>query len=200
MGMDISGKNPKINVSSTEFPMLEKWEDKSWPEREKSKDWKKEQKQYWEEDQKWNDANPGIYFRNNVWWWRPLWNYCAFIDDYYHNGKLISQEIHSSGHHNDGAGLESQEAALLGVSLMSSLEDGTFDSFNKEYQRKLNELPDDDCGRCNNNNRGHHKKKDCQGCDGKGTKPSMGKCYPFAKENVERFAQFCIESGGFEIW
>ena len=45
MGMDISGKNPKINVSTTEFPMLEKWENKTWPEREKSKDWEKEQKQ-----------------------------------------------------------------------------------------------------------------------------------------------------------
>ena len=22
----------------------------------------------------------GEYFRNNVWWWRPLWDYCCEVD------------------------------------------------------------------------------------------------------------------------
>ena len=25
----------------------------------------------------------GKYFRSNVWWWRPLWNYTAEIDRFY---------------------------------------------------------------------------------------------------------------------
>ena len=25
----------------------------------------------------------GEYFRNNVWWWRPLWDFVAQIDELY---------------------------------------------------------------------------------------------------------------------
>ena len=28
-----------------------------------------------------HDKNPGLYFRNNVWWWRPLWTYVVVICD-----------------------------------------------------------------------------------------------------------------------
>ena len=31
---------------------------------------------------KYVDETPGIYFRNNVWWWRPLWMFiCENCDD-----------------------------------------------------------------------------------------------------------------------
>ena len=51
------------------------------------------------------DENPGVYFRNNVWWWRPLWDFvCMQCDDFmtesqkmggsYNDGKLIDQVIH----------------------------------------------------------------------------------------------------------
>ena len=108
MGMDVSGKNPQINVSSSKFPMIEKWENVNWGERSKNPEWKKDQSQYWKEDEEWNKVNCGIYFRNNCWWWRPLWDYCANIAP-----DLISDELWDSGHHNDGAGLEANDAAKL---------------------------------------------------------------------------------------
>ena len=29
----------------------------------------------------------GEYFRNNVWWWRPLWDFVAHIDELYSEEK-----------------------------------------------------------------------------------------------------------------
>jgi len=162
MGMDVSGLDPTINKSRKDFPMLTKWEDKTWPEREEDKNWDKEKEQYWKEDNEWNKANPGIYFRNNCWWWRPLWDFCA-----YHCPDLISDDIHNGGHYNDGKGLNADSAAKLGVQLLSLIEDGTVAAHQKEV-----ELDQED--------------KEYK--------------YPFDVENVKAFADFCIQSGGFEIW
>lgn len=195
MGMDVSGKNPQINVSSSKFPMIEKWENVNWGERSKNPEWKKDQSQYWKEDEEWNKVNCGIYFRNNCWWWRPLWDYCANIAP-----DLISDELWDSGHHNDGAGLEANDAAKLGVILMTSIEDGTCERYHEAHIDKLKALPKETCHMCNGNNHGNSKKKDCKRCEGKGEVDNFSTNYPFHPDNVKRFANFCIQSGGFEIW
>ena len=165
MGMDVSGNNPKFNKTIDEFPTLFKWKNKGWDER-KGKKWEKDSDKYWSEDDKYNEANPGIYFRNNCWWWRPLWDFCHHIAP-----ELINEEIHSSGHYNDGEGLDSDDAAKLGVKLMTTIEDGTAEHYQKEVEL-INEQKEAD-----------------------GNKFT----YPFSVENVERFAKFCLESGGFSI-
>jgi hypothetical protein len=195
MGMDVSGKNPKINSEPDMYPIRAKWESINWGDRN-TEEWKKEQKQYWEEDNGFNKDNPGIYFRNNCWAWRPLWNYCFILD----GQELISKDTFDSGHYNDGAGLNSNDAAKLGVKLMASIEDGSCLEYQQAYEHKISQLPVDKCGVCNNNNRGNSKKKDCNRCEGKGTTQSMKSNYPFDVENVRDFARFCIESGGFSIW
>jgi len=161
MGMDVSGLNPKINKSIGDFPTLEKWDAIPWGERNKD-EWEKVQEDYWKEYEQFNKANVGIYFRNNCWWWRPLWDFCA-----YHCPELISEETHKSGHYNDGAGLNAEDAAKLGLKLLVLIEDGIASEHQKEIE--LTEESDD-----------YH--------------------YPFSVENVEKFANFCIQSGGFEIW
>ena len=40
---------------------------------------------------------------------------------------------------------------------------------------------------------------DCNGCKGTGKKDDWDKSYPFSENNVRRFANFCLNSGGFEI-
>ena len=42
--------------------------------------------------------------------------------------------------------------------------------------------------------------RDCNVCEGTGKVKSFSAHYPFDVDNVEEFAKFCIESGGFEIW
>ena len=41
--------------------------------------------------------------------------------------------------------------------------------------------------------------KDCTRCSQTGKTENFNKHYPFDSRNVEEFAHFCIESGGFEI-
>ena len=61
MGFDLYGMNPNIKKDSVKPPAI---------------DWKhsteKEKKKYFKISNQWEADNVGVYFRNNVWWWRPL--------------------------------------------------------------------------------------------------------------------------------
>ena len=61
MGFDLYGMNPNIKKDSVRPPAI---------------DWKhsteKEKKKYFKISNQWEADNVGVYFRNNVWWWRPL--------------------------------------------------------------------------------------------------------------------------------
>ena len=84
MGMDVYGLNPKIN-HKVDIPPAP-WDMKyKTPYKELSEE---EQKERTEVTDKYFDAcreneekNKGVYFRNNVWWWRPLWGYVNVVCD-----------------------------------------------------------------------------------------------------------------------
>ena len=196
MGMDVHGLNPKQNKNINEFPVYAKYKKMEFKKRLDILDTdEKLQNTYWVEEDEFNNANKGGYFRNNCWWWRPLWNYCYHVAD-----DIISEELYESGHHNDGAGLNAKDAEWLGERLLDELSEGNTIEYQAEYQQNLDDMPDDDCLICNNNNHGHNKKKDCRRCDSTGKRPNFNKSYEFDVDNVKDFAEFCIESGGFEIW
>ena len=195
MGMDIHGLNPKQNKKLSDFPVYEKFYNMDFKDKWEELDAdEKLKEQYHKEWDNWEASNPGVYFRNNCWWWRPLWDYCFIIAD-----DIISKEVFESGHNNSGAGLNDKDAKLLGNRLMEHIADGRTINYQANYEQYLNDIPDDDCGVCNGNNRGNTKKKDCNRCNGTGKTKSFNKSYPFDVENVEEFAKFCLESGGFEI-
>ena len=205
MGMDVYGKNPKQNKPLSEFPVYYKYEKMEAQDGEDNYDgFKQKQKeldadkklreQYHKEWDEYEKVNVGHYFRNNCWWWRPLWNYCYHIAD-----DLISEELHKSGHHNDGAGLDDKDAKLLGNRLLQQIREGKTIEYQADYQQQLDDLPDDDCMRCNNNNYGNNKKRECKNCNKTGKSENFSKHYPFDVDNVKEFAEFCIQSGGFKI-
>ena len=172
MGMDVHGLSPKQNKTIDKFPILAKYRkmeeehngfQRKWKELDADK---KLMDKYWEEDDEYNKANPGYYFRNNVWWWRPLWDYCYQVAD-----DIIDEKTYESGHHNSGAGLDADGAKALGNRLMQLIADCSVIKYETEYKQNIDDLPDDD----------------------------FNKHYPFDSRNVEEFALFCIESGGFEI-
>ena len=80
MGMDVHGLNPKQNKNINDFPTMKKFDSMDFAEKWKTLD-KDEalRDEYWKEKDEWEESNPGVYFRNNVWWWRPLWNYCLAV-------------------------------------------------------------------------------------------------------------------------
>ena len=200
--MDVYGRNPKQNKPLSEFPVYAKQEKsdevdnidgfkQKWKELDADKEL---MKQYHKEMEEYEQVNVGHYFRNNCWWWRPLWNYCYTIAD-----DLISEELFDSGHHNDGSGLNDEDAKKLGNILMDEIASGRTIQYQASYQQYLDEIPDDDCMRCNNNNHGHNKKKECKSCNKTGKTENFNKRYPFDVDNVENFAKFLLECGGFEI-
>ena len=201
--MDVYGKNPKQNKPLSEFPvyhkykMMEAGEDNYDGFKQKWKELDADEKlkeQYWKEWDEYEKVNVGHYFRNNCWWWRPLWNYCKTIAPF-----LIDDELFENEHSNSGAGLDDKGAKLLGNRLLQQIRENKTIEYQAYYQQSLDDLPDDDCMRCNNNNQGHNKKKECVSCIKTGKSENFNKHYPFDVDNVEDFAKFCLECGGFEI-
>tara|TARA_R110000824_G_scaffold17436_1_gene70727 strand:- start:893 stop:1483 length:591 start_codon:yes stop_codon:yes gene_type:complete len=195
MGFDLSGVKPKMNMKPEELPVYHKYNEMDF-----SKKWKvldnneKLREQYWAEHQKYQDANPGVYFRNNVWWWRPLWQFvCEQFPD------LISDEAAKRGCYNDGYEITEDKALKIGIELTVMLDCGDVQEYSDRHKAELDALPQVNCRVCNNNNRGYKKKKECKCCKQTGLVDDWDKSYPFDVENVREFATFCLESGGFTI-
>jgi len=146
----------------------------------------------------------GEYFRNNVWWWRPLWDYVEEVAP-----ELVANV---SGHTNDGDGLDAEGAETLSKILMIRLSDGSVEAYEKARNVYLESLPNDPCDFCNGMGivqvkegwpdyvEGEITFRDpCNSCQGTKEKPHWEKHYPFSAENVKEFAEFLAESGGFSI-
>lgn len=137
----------------------------------------------------------GEYFRNNCWYWRPLWIYCEFISP-----ELTAKVKHA--HTNDGDGLGREDAIALSKVLQTSVEDGTCKLWRDAYYRKLESLPMKPCWLCKATGirDDYCVKGVCNGCHGSGKRKHDATSYPFEVENVREFAGFLVDSGGFEIW
>lgn len=76
----------------------------------------------------------GVYFRNSVWWWRPLWEYC----------EVVAPELTKSVKYaqtNDGDGLGIEKSLLLSNLLLNEVKSGRTAEYEARYQQKLAELP-----------------------------------------------------------
>jgi hypothetical protein len=160
-------------------------------------------------------SDKGSYFRNNVWYWHPLWDYCLNL-----HGDIAGAVEH--GHSNDGDGLDGDEAHELGFRLMMDIERGTTAEYEREYNAHLASLPTSDCPWCEGTGirtddvgvehemptralndsdailfgRTHGW---CNGCNASGVRLAWETNYPFTVENVREFAEFLLDCGGFEI-
>ncbi|WJZ48481.1 hypothetical protein [Actinomycetia phage DSL-LC01] len=157
----------------------------------------------------------GEYFRNNVWWWRPLWDYCLEVAP-----DLAGKVEH--GHSNDGDGLDAEDAVALSKRLLDLIESGETEEYELRYREQQASLPRNKCDLCG----GTGVRRDavgvqygmpdkeldqalavlvrrthgwCNGCGGEGQVDHIALSYPFSVENVREFAEFLAESGGFKI-
>ena len=195
MGMDVYGKNPKINTKEGDFPVYEKYKNMEYKQKWNELDTEEDlTDKYFEELAKVESINKGIHLRSSVWSWRPLWNYCYAVAD-----DIIDEVTYQKGHENSGAGLNSKDARLLGNRLLQQIREGKTIQYQASYEQYLNDLPDEDCVVCKNNNRGHRKKKECKVCKKTGKKTNFNKSYEFDIDHVKEFAEFLLECGGFEI-
>ena len=145
-----------------------------------------------------NDSEEAGYFRNNVWWWRPLWNYI-------YEEKLINDEQYEQGGYNNGFIINKLQAQRMGIKLKHLVSQGKVKEYAEEYKKECDDLPDEPCPHCETTGKreweegGKKVLKTCNACHGKGSKRPWATCYPFSIDNVEEFANFCIASGGFSI-
>lgn len=164
-------------------------------------------------------SDVGEYFRNNVWWWRPLADYCITTAP-----DICDRCKH--WHSNDGDGLSGPSSVELADKLQATIDDGSCAKYAEEYDKEMAALPSEPCRWCDSTgvrkdnvgvDQGQSEKEIslangffknhprfgqtgwCNGCDGTGAKENWGKSYPFSVENVQEFTNFLRESGGFSI-
>ena len=155
MGFDVYGLKP-INPNNLVKPTID-WEVKHT---------EKEKRKYFDALDKYESEVVGHYFRNNVWFWRPLWMFvCKNCSD------ILSEKNMEMGTYNDGHKISKTKATRIGKRLKKLLRDGTA----KDFEKLNNSEFDND-----------------------GNKIEVS--YPFYADNVERFAEFCMNSGGFLIY
>ena len=89
---------------------------------------KEEQDKYWEQLQEFRTQNPGVYFRANLWSWRPIAMIIASVTELYgfeHDEKFLNQL-----HYNDGGGLKTQAECDKLANFMESYIENHFDGWN----------------------------------------------------------------------
>ena len=183
MGFDLSGMNPNLTRPQPELPPFPERTDKDW---EKYHDWQEE--------------NCGVCFRNNVWWWRPLWSFvCNSCDD------ILTDKDIDGGSWNDGHKISKTKADKIAKRLYSMIDDGIVEEYEDRYKKDLDSLEQVDCEICDATGKRQEPPMrgagdvECNGCDGTGKKDDWDKSYPFSEDNVREFANFCANSGGFTI-
>ena len=137
----------------------------------------------------------GEYFRNNVWWWRPLAEYVL-------ENVSIPEEEAKDWQYNNGTEVSEETALHIADTLDALIESRHTAQYERDYKRRLESLPPERCRVCHGTGKRNDKavKGKCSACLGKGEVENFDMLYPFNVENVREFAQFCRESGGFRIW
>ena len=183
MGFDLSGLNPNVSRPEPELPPFTERTDDDWGTYHA-----------------WQEENCGVYFRNNVWWWSPLWSYVCSVCY-----NILSDKDIEQGSWNDGHKISKTKADKIAERLRKCLKDGHVELTEAKYKLEQELLPDVDCEICDATGKRQEPPKtgagdvECNGCNGTGKKDDWNKSYPFTTDNVREFANFCANSGGFTI-
>ena len=208
MGFDLYGENPKVEKGFSD-KKAERYEElcaMSYEDREKQG----LNDEYWELNSEWEDKNPGTYFRNNVWWWRPLWSFtCEHCED------ILSEDDMNAGCYNDNYIITEDKAIAIAERLKEALESPETKEYLDEHKRKMEQAKKE--------NEKLNEKKDALNkiaitmTEDKDIVPmnypkelkkqfdalleerNWASSYPINRDNIERFAEFAEQSGGFSI-
>ncbi len=123
------------------------------------------------------ETKKGEYFRNNVWWWRPLWTYVGDVCK-----GILTDDDFSNGCMNNCHKISIEKADAIAKVLWREIENGNTKKYSAEYQKIIAKI------------KIHNKGKKIGDKDFK-----WGAEYPFSVANVREFAEFVEESGGFAI-
>tara|TARA_R100000315_G_scaffold59849_1_gene35958 strand:- start:314 stop:943 length:630 start_codon:yes stop_codon:yes gene_type:complete len=208
MGFDLYGENPKVvkGFSDKKSERYEELANMSYSDREKLG----LNDEYWELQTEWENNNPGSYFRNNVWWWRPLWSFtCEHCDD------ILTEDDMNAGCYNDNYIITEDKAVAIAERLYEALKQPEtqeyLDNHMKamEKAKKHNEMIEqekkalDEIAVEMTGNKDiapiDYPKDLKKKFDELMNKRDWASSYPINRENIESFARFAKQSGGFSI-
>lgn len=156
----------------------------------------------------------GEYFRNNVWYWHPLWDFC--LDNFEVASKV------QYGHTNSGDGLGAKDSVEIARGIKKMIANGDAQKYIDDRAKRLDELERVVCSLC----QGTGIRTDevgtqmgmterelqpeqvivygrthgwCNGCDGEGNQEPWELNYHLTIENLLEFAEFLENCGGFKI-
>jgi len=145
----------------------------------------------------------GEYFRNNVWWWHPLWTYCQV------RYPVITAKC-KDGHSNSGDGLNASDAKKLARLIKKDLDNGNALKYEEEYKEWQASLSKETCPFCqgtkiikfksNEDGIELEKERSCNNCDENGLANPWGLNYPFSLDNLKEWQKFLDSCGGFNIY
>jgi len=197
MGFDLYGQNPKLKGKEPYIDWTKKPSDE-------------EKKEYFKAREKFEEQNPGHYFRNNVWWWRPLANYVLQL-----MGNEFTEDEQKSWHHNDGYEVSEEQARKIADRLEQELKTKRVKAVEMFYKVKmkkaekenkiveqkheeLKKIVAEKTGKDNLVPRDYPEPFNTQWEDIQ-KQFNYESSYPFSEDNVIEFMQFCRQSGGFQI-
>lgn len=189
MGYDVYGLNPKKNTKKPKTLTEDIW---SMDDEERDN--------YFEIEQKFHKDNPGVYFRNNVWWWRPLWNYVCEVCE-----GVMSEKNIEAGFSNSGYEISEATVSHMVEKLVVEIALDNHKKYEESYKKEIKNLPKEDCTVCDATGKRKNPPEigagdmKCNGCNGTGKRDPWAASYPFSAENVEEFINFLSESGGIQI-
>mgnify|MGYP004447003225 FL=1 len=143
------------------------------------------------------DGKVGTYFRQNVWGWRPLWG--LTVETCSH---ILTVKDAISGGGNRGHRIAKSKAIRMAKCLQKAIDNGEIANTIKAEQKQLEEMADEICTWCDGTGTRDDKfvQGKCNVCDGRGKNRPFDTYYSTSVEEVAEFAEFCVNSGGFDIW
>ena len=197
MGFDITGMNPK-NLHLQEPKRPDNLYDLS----------KEDQDKYFNEREAYISQS-GTYFRNNVWWWRPLADYVLRFT------KVIPEDQQEAWGYNDCHEVSEQDAEMISQQLDHLIKSGHCKAYadkfekqrikiekqNAKIEEELEEHCREVCFKLDKKNLAPNDfpEEDKKKWDSIYKKKNFNGNYPFSVDNVKEFSEFCKNSGGFTI-
>jgi len=200
MGFDLYGTNPKIK-EGTKKPKDIDWKNATEEERD----------EHFKAVDEFESINKGVYFRNNVWWWRRLADY--ILD----HTKCVDEKDFDKWQHNDGHEVDEETAIQIANQLEYLLNTGHATKYKQEIDEEIKKAEEHnnkveqmlselriEVSKALNKNVDNLAPADYP-------KPFNEKWweitnqkdyradYPFSIDNVKEFIEFARNSGGFRI-
>ena len=201
MGFDLHGLKPQENTKKPEILIKHQ---SGWQIEDEAT-----QKEWYNAYEEWELENPGVYFRNNVWWWRPLWHYVCIAC----HGILSGKDI-ANGQFNGGHRISKTKSLRIAAKLRARIKSGDVVDYYDRHQKEYNEAKEHNKKIQILIDTLHERVKEQYGdivpreypephktdWDNLQAQKKWEASYPFDISNVKEFAEFCEQSGGFEIY